>query len=250
VSNRALTWAFEQELKSGPKFVLVALADWADDEGSCFPGVATIARRVGSVESAVRENLARLKAAGLIVEERRNRRNGARTSNRYWLQMTGQVDLTPESGGGDLEPESDEPNAGIRPDLTPESGGESEPPVVNPQTTTRENPPTPQVDRFEQAWLQWPRKVGKKAALKAWPAALRARGSVDDLILDVTRFGAAYSKYPPSKQAFIPHLSSWLNGERWTDPLPVAGPANAVQVGQNLYDRLLAEEATFRGIEQ
>lgn len=140
MSNRALTWAFEQELKSGPKFVLVALADWADDEGSCFPGVATIARRVGSAESAVRENLSRLKQAGLIVEERRNRANGARTSNRYWLQMKGRVNLTPESGGADLTPESDVPNAGIRGNLTPESGGESEPLVVNPQRNPSESP--------------------------------------------------------------------------------------------------------------
>lgn len=139
VSNRALTWAFEQDLKSGPKFVLVALADWADDEGSCFPGVVTIAKRVGSVESAVRENLSRLKRAGLVVEERRNRASGARTSNRYWLQMSGQVHLTPESGGANLTPESDEPNAGIRGDQEPESGGESEPLVTNPQITPSES---------------------------------------------------------------------------------------------------------------
>lgn len=135
MSNRALTWAFEQELKSGPKFVLVALADWADEEGSCFPGVPTIAKRVGSVESAVRENLARLKRAGLIVEERRTRPNGSRTSNRYWLQMSGVVNLAPESGGGDLAPESVEPSAGIRGGQEPESGG---PP--NPQVNHQGNP--------------------------------------------------------------------------------------------------------------
>ena len=231
MSNRALTWAFDQELKSGPKFVLVALADWADDEGSCFPGIKTIAKRVGSVESAAKENLAKLKRAGLVVEERRTRPNGARTSNRYWLQMRGRANLEPESEN-----------------LEPESGGESEPPVVNHQKRTPSTPPTPPSDGFDEAWDAWPRKVGKKAAGKAWPIAVRSRGSRDDLIADVARFGAAYARYPKSRHEFIPHLSSWLNGERWTDPIPAL--VSAVQSGLDLLAELEAEAAELRMIEE
>jgi hypothetical protein len=87
--------------------------------------------------------------------------------------------------------------------------------------------------------------VGKKSAAKAWPSAIRARGSEDDLFLDVIRFGAAYERYPRTRWEFIPHLSSWLNGERWTDALPSAG--NAVQAGIDLVTRLEAED---RMIEQ
>lgn len=254
MSNRALTWAFDQELKSGPKFVLVALADWADDEGSCFPGIPTIARKTGSSQTGVRDNLARLKDAGLIREERRSRPGGrGRTSNRYWLQMSGRVDVSPEtvqepeSGGiiaDDQEPDSGRSRAGFRADQEPDSGGEIEPSVNTPQGEPLDTPPTPSA--FDLGWQSWPRKVGKKSAQSSWPRAVKAHGSEDDLILDVERFGAAYSRYPAHKQSFIPHLASWLNGERWTDPLPDPGPgrgpAAAVEAGKGLVARLTAEQ--------
>jgi hypothetical protein len=38
MSNEALTWAFKQEISCAEgKFALVALADYADDEWSCYP---------------------------------------------------------------------------------------------------------------------------------------------------------------------------------------------------------------------
>lgn len=94
MSNRALSWAFDLEgLKSGPKFVLVALADYADERASCFPSVPHLAKRTGFGQTAVRAHLDKLQELGLITEERRHRSNGTRTSNRYTLN------LEPESEG-------------------------------------------------------------------------------------------------------------------------------------------------------
>lgn len=47
MSNEALKWAFRQELPMTEKFVLVSLADYADDEHSCYPSYAEMAKRVG-----------------------------------------------------------------------------------------------------------------------------------------------------------------------------------------------------------
>ena len=88
MSNRAITWAYEQDLASGAKFVLVALADGASNEDyTCYPGQETLARMTGQGARSVRRHLAELEAAGLIVRERRNRKNGSRTSDRYTLKV-------------------------------------------------------------------------------------------------------------------------------------------------------------------
>lgn len=87
MSNQAITWAFGQSLPTIDKFVLVVLADYADEARSCYPGQERIAANTGASVSTVRRALARLEHRGLIVRERRQRRDGSRTSDRYVLQL-------------------------------------------------------------------------------------------------------------------------------------------------------------------
>lgn len=87
MSNKALTWAFDQDLPMAQKFTLVVLADYADEEHSCFPGQATIARKIGATERTVRNALASLEEAGLLYREHRYRANGSRTTDRYFLPV-------------------------------------------------------------------------------------------------------------------------------------------------------------------
>ena len=51
---------------SGACFVLLALADHADDEGRCWPSLETLARRVRMTDRGVRAILRRLEAEGWI----------------------------------------------------------------------------------------------------------------------------------------------------------------------------------------
>jgi DNA-binding transcriptional MocR family regulator len=103
MSNKAITWAFDQELPTIDKFVLVVLADYADEANSCFPGQQKIAANTGASVSTVRRALGRLERHKLIARDRRQRRDGSRTSDRYTLQLepvdnpvgnpSGQIDL-------------------------------------------------------------------------------------------------------------------------------------------------------------
>ena len=94
MSNRALTWAFSTPLPSTSKFTLVVLADLADEENSCFPSHAYIARSTGSSERTVGRALMNLEHGGYIVRERRHRDNGSRTSDRYVLRVGWQPSTT------------------------------------------------------------------------------------------------------------------------------------------------------------
>lgn len=60
-----------QNLSTTQKFVLISLADQANDEGVCWPAIATIAKRCCMSPRAVRDAMTYLEAVGLISRERR-----------------------------------------------------------------------------------------------------------------------------------------------------------------------------------
>lgn len=81
-----MTWAWTVPLPPSPKFVLMALADEADDSGFCFPSHRRIAQKCSITERSVRRMI-RILAIDryLVVQQRFN--NRARTSNGYQLAV-------------------------------------------------------------------------------------------------------------------------------------------------------------------
>jgi hypothetical protein len=59
--------AWELEIASTDKLVLLALADNANDAGCCWPSMATIARKCGLKERATRIAMRRLESAGYVT---------------------------------------------------------------------------------------------------------------------------------------------------------------------------------------
>lgn len=85
MSFEALDWAWRQPLKQGPKLVLLALADYANDDGVCWPGFDALVEKTSMSRSAVIEAIKALTEAGLVAVEKRADANGYRASNRYHL---------------------------------------------------------------------------------------------------------------------------------------------------------------------
>src|SRR5690625_4814957 len=83
-----MSWAFKQELESGPKFVLVAIANFADGSGLCFPGQERLARMTGFSVRSIRNHVLALEEAGLIQRSGRRRDDGMKTSDEYQLLMS------------------------------------------------------------------------------------------------------------------------------------------------------------------
>jgi hypothetical protein len=248
MSNQAITWAYEQPLKSGPKFLLVILADMADEAGSCFPGVALLAQRSGMGQTAVRANLGILKELGLVAEERRHRRDGSRTSNRYWLAM-GIQESDSDAGVSKSripsiqEPDSEEPKAGIR-------GGILEPKVTNPQIEpTGFNPPTPRrkspySDDFERFWKVYPVHLDKANAWKSWLKIHPSPDEVEAIIAGAIR----YRDDPNRDPGRTKWGQGWLAGRRWEDE--EALPAERGPQRQTGVERLLDIAARARVSEE
>ena len=100
MSVAALAWAFRQDLHPTPKLTLLALANFAgNEEGTCWPSIATLQRYTGQSRSTVFKALEHLKAADLIEIEMRSER-GRQSSNLYRLRLDaeGSGSWTPGSG--------------------------------------------------------------------------------------------------------------------------------------------------------
>lgn len=81
MSVEAISLALKSDLPTGQKFVLVALANYADDEWSCWPSQASLAADTSMDTRSVRRHLSGLEKAGIVHRVRRNKDNGARSSD-------------------------------------------------------------------------------------------------------------------------------------------------------------------------
>jgi hypothetical protein len=99
-----MNWAWHQDLKPVPKLVLMALADAADDQGICWPSVATIAVKVGVSTRTVRRVMQTLIRRELLTAEQRHRSDGSCSSNRYRLSLGGGDKLSPARDRVDTTP--------------------------------------------------------------------------------------------------------------------------------------------------
>ncbi len=100
MSNIALTKVFtESSSKGAARLVLLAIANYANDEMQAWPGVACIARMAGVKERAVHYAIANLQAIG---ELNVGVRAGARCTNLYTITIQGVQ--TVQVGGANRAP--------------------------------------------------------------------------------------------------------------------------------------------------
>ncbi len=100
-------------------------------------------------------------------------------------------------------------------------------------------------EEFEQFWLAYPRKVGKKKALHAWNKA-KDRPEMTQVIrrIDESKRSEQWLK---EDGQFIPHPSTWINDGRWDDePMiksngkgtrPPPPPPKTDPIGRGLWGR-------------
>ncbi len=69
-----------EDLSSTQKLVLLALADWANDEGLCWPSINRLATKASLTSRAVQKTIRSLEEAGFIKRE-----EVLGKGNRYWI---------------------------------------------------------------------------------------------------------------------------------------------------------------------
>jgi hypothetical protein len=157
--------------------------------------------------------------AGLEAEKQKEHR--AKRAEQKRLERARKADVSPDvAATGDMSQRQHD----SRSDLSSLNGSPPKPYIRNIDTPPSLNPPinNRHSAHFEQFWKAYPRKVGKGAAQKAWAMAVRKA--------DPERIVEGVERYPwPEDPSFVPHASTWLNGQRWEDELPGMKPRKLSQ---------------------
>ena len=86
MSWEALAWAKDSDITQPvAKFILVLLANKADENFSCYPSIRTLMAESGAGRSTVLRALSHLEARGFITRRPQFHDSGARRSTRYYL---------------------------------------------------------------------------------------------------------------------------------------------------------------------
>lgn len=194
-----MTWAWSvQGVNPTERLALIAIADYADENWTCYPGQEKLAERVCVSKRTIIRTLQSLEDLGLIRRERRSRSDGTRTSDLFILGPSD--NLSRDTSGRDKVPT-----------VSPQ-----EPPVEPSERTTDVVLYTREACTFEEFWAVYPRREAKGAARRAWD------GAVKRALPAVVIAGAVRYRDDPNRDAgFTAHPSTWLNQDRWEDdPLP------------------------------
>lgn len=90
------------------------------------------------------------------------------------------------------------------------------PKEAKPTTLNKER----EIERgFDQFWTIYPKKRAKGYARKAFRSAVKKHfnGECGPLLNAAQNYADHCSRLPPGEDRFIPHPSTWINGERWDD---------------------------------
>lgn len=190
--------------------------------GVIYPSQATIAEESGVSERTVRTMLNELEALGVVTRERRHVRGTKRATDAYSLHPNG---LAAKPAGSSDLPETEDASTGNERHLTP---------LIEVENTEVDRTPTPcgageLESLFEEAWKAWPKKTERKKSFEKFKRiALRHKTREARALVEVIiKFGTAYAATTETR--FVPALVVWLNGERWTDPLPTLPRSRAEQ---------------------
>lgn len=135
------------------------------------------------------------------------------------------------------EPDDDTESIGAnRGDIAPDIGTESELdrgeslPARPDPTRTRPEPdhkPSPDksgtsdpLDRFDEFWDVYAKKVDRKKAEGKWALALKRVGVTPDLLIEAARAYVTWERANNEGGRYVMDPARWLNGHRWEDERP------------------------------
>jgi len=208
-------------LRPATKIVLYWLADHFNGEtGRCFPSIKRLSTLAEMSERSVRSQIDVLQAMKLVEIKTAFRKDGQQTSNNYILYLS--VDMA--SGGVQNLQGGGENIAGVG--------------VQNLHTNNlvSNNQGSKPVLRsceigFKKFWDNYPRKIGKVNAQKAFNKASQAVG-VDKILEAVKPFADSVAK---KEMKYIPHPATWLNQGRWDDELEEISPTSSADYLDSLF---------------
>jgi DNA-binding transcriptional regulator YhcF (GntR family) len=201
MSFEAMAWAVKQKTaNAGQKLVLLLLANHANGvTGQCNPSHRRLAESCEMGASTLRKHIAELEKHGFLIIVPKFV-DGVQLPNQYNLNLDG----CSNQADGMLNT-----SIGVCSNRAPNK--QEDKTVIKP--VDQKN------NYFDEFWKAYPRKTNKGFARKVFEKL-----KVDDAML-TKMLQAIYVQnknvWKDKDQQYIPHPSTWLNGERWDDEVVV-----------------------------
>ena len=183
----------------------LALADFASDEGICWPSQSTLARKARCSVNWVRLSIAQMVRDDLIeiVEPA-----GAGRGKVGKYRLLGHAAKGHTDDG--LRVAEGHTVSAVRPHSD-----------TSLTTLMNRKEPSLSRDQFEAAWKKYPRKVAKAAAWRAWQKMMT---DVDAPALDVITHAITQYATTITEMRYCAHMATWLTQQRWHDVEPSTPP--------------------------
>lgn len=211
MSVQAITWAIEQDISvPAQKLLLICLANYANEDGVCWPGQKRLARDCSMTERSVRTHVKALEDAGYLTRKARRRDSDqTRTSDEYTLNISSRKNLPVDAGptgksASDLPEKNDQSHRKYFPGMN-----QSEEPLGEPCAQVRVVTPE-DLQRIEQTYPKAGLvNVSPQAMLAPIGKAVAKLGGMDALIAAMSAYRRAIDdadSLPVSLRKFLdPH---------------------------------------------
>lgn len=216
-------WADREIANHSELLILLALGDFSNDDGSCWPAIETIAFKARVTQRQVYKILKRLEDKGRLSV---SHGVGPHGTNVYRILDGGMNSIQGERYSAEYEESKKEPSYSPKSSLTIRNHQEKETlPLLRSMDTG------PDAERIYQLY---PRKADRKTALNAIRRSLRLFG-LELIESKTTAFAAACAAHQPDP-TFIPYPATWFNKQRFNDestwPQPPPPDAKAIAFQQ------------------
>ena len=208
MSIKIMSWVWE----NGPedpveRLVLLALADFSNDAGECWPSMIGIGAKAGLTDRGARKVVRRLEAAGWLQTSVGGGRGGK--SVYRILTARNPEQETRNDIPGIENPERGDAKPGTSVHKTRNSGS------AEPSVTI--NKPKTRATRFDEFWNAYPHRGGvkrdRKTSLQRYEKAMKA-GVTEQTLIDAAK---ALHRDRRVIEGYAKDPATWLNKEGWTE---------------------------------
>ncbi len=259
MSVKAVSWAFQVKgLKPAQKLILLSFADFADDNGECYPAYGTIADKAECNKRTVMRAVTQFKKLGIIskVTQRRTRKGDSDT-NVYTFDLSRTEFSEPEKtekGSDNLSPRSDtaesppvvtelshhrsdravSPKPSLEPSIEPSlnnscasSGDDASHIDDGPDWISSSGKPLTgkKLELFKKFWDAFGYRKGRARAITAWLKIVWSKSPEENQnqFEQIIRAATAEAEQRPAlinnnRTPIYPE--GWLSQRRWEDETP------------------------------
>jgi hypothetical protein len=215
-----MNWAWGVDLQPTKKLILMAIADHADDQGTCFPGQERLADKCCVSRRTVIRAVHDFEEKGILRIIQRPGDGEGRKSNIYKLNLEYKCTPTDSPAHAQTQRQSDnmshrgQSDTGDRQSDTGDRQSDTGVTLTTSNNHQIEPSVLLRIPTFDEFWAVYPKKKSKGAAEKAWN---KLTDEQKILVMQVLPIAKQQHDWIKQNGKYVPYPASWLNAKGFED---------------------------------